>query len=85
MRTTWRVTSRLEPTRPGTLARRHPSAVGKWVGAVGVSGFLVAGVVTATVGALIFLRGRALARTAAAREWPQRPGQPGSVVPHSLD
>jgi hypothetical protein len=51
----------------------------------GAVGFLVAGVVTGTVGALIFLRGRALARTAAAREWPQRPGQPGSVVPHSLD
>ena len=49
MPTTSRVTPRLEPTRAGTLARRHPSAVGKWVGAVGVSGFLVAGVVTGLV------------------------------------
>jgi hypothetical protein len=49
MRTTLRVTPRLEPTRPGKLARPHSSAVGKWVGAVGVSGFLVAGVVTGLV------------------------------------
>ena len=45
MPTALRVTPRPKPTRAGTLTPRHPSFVGKWVGAVGVSGFLVAGVV----------------------------------------
>ena len=49
LRTTLRVTPRPEPMSAGTLVRRHPSAVGKWVGAVGVSGFLVTGVVTGLV------------------------------------
>ena len=49
MPTTSRVTPRPEPTRDGTLARRHPSAVGGWVGAVGVSTFLVIGVVAGLV------------------------------------
>jgi hypothetical protein len=51
----------------------------------GAVGFLVAGVITATVGVFVFLRSRAMARATAVREWPDRPGTPGSVVPRSVD
>jgi hypothetical protein len=51
----------------------------------GAIGFLVAGVVAATVAVFLGLRGRGMARATAIRDWPERPGQPGSVVPHSVD
>jgi hypothetical protein len=51
----------------------------------GAIAFLVAGIITATVGVVVLLRGRAMAKTTAAEEWPERPGQPGSVVPRSIE
>jgi hypothetical protein len=51
----------------------------------GAVAFLVAGIITATVGIVILLRGRSMAKTTAARESPGRPGQPGSVVPRSVE
>jgi len=65
LRTASRVTPRPEPTRAGSLVRRHPSAVGRWVGAVGVSGFLVAGVVTGLVTPAYDLRREAVSGLAA--------------------
>ena len=47
MPTTSRITPRPEPTR--APAPRHPSTAGNWVGVVGVSGFLVTGVVAGLV------------------------------------
>jgi MFS family permease len=51
----------------------------------GAIGFLVAGVITTAVGVVVLLRSRATNRTAATREWPDRPGQPGSVMPRSIE
>jgi Major Facilitator Superfamily len=51
----------------------------------GAVAFLVAGVVTGTVGILVLLRNRTMARATARREWPERPGQAGSVVPRNID
>jgi hypothetical protein len=65
MRTTLRVTHRLDSTRPGTLARPHPSAAGQWVAAVGVSGFLVTGVVTGLVTPAYDLRREAISALSA--------------------
>ena len=65
MPTTLRVTPRLKPTRAGTLTRRPPSAVGKWVAAVGVSGFLVAGVVMGLVAPAYDIRREAVSGLAA--------------------
>jgi MFS family permease len=48
----------------------------------GAIGFLVAGVVTTTVAAVVFLRNRATSRATALREWPERPGQ---ISPRSVD
>jgi hypothetical protein len=45
MPATSRVAPRSEPTRVGTPAPRHPSTTWMWVGAAGVSGFLVTGMV----------------------------------------
>jgi MFS family permease len=51
----------------------------------GAIGFLVAGVITGGVGAVIMLRNRTMTRATAAREWRDRPGSPGNVVPRSID
>jgi hypothetical membrane protein len=65
MPSTSRDTPRLTPTRAGTPTHRHPSAVGRWVGAVGVSGFLVTGVVTGLVSPAYDLRREAVSALAA--------------------
>jgi MFS family permease len=51
----------------------------------GAIGFLVAGLITGAVGVLVLLRTRAMTRATAPREWQDRPGQPGSVMPQSRD
>jgi hypothetical protein len=51
----------------------------------GTVAFLVAGAITAAAAAYVFVRGRAMARTTARQEWPERPGAGGSVVPRSVD
>ena len=51
----------------------------------GAIGFLVAGVITATVGVFVLLRSRTMARATARRDWPERPGPPGSVDPRGRD
>src|SRR6187551_10589 len=65
MSTTSRVTPRSELTRAGTLARRHPSTAGKWVGIVGVSGFLITGVVVGLVTTAYDVRREAVSGLAA--------------------
>jgi hypothetical protein len=51
----------------------------------GTIGFLVAGLITAAVGVVIVLRHRAMTRATASREWRDRPGPTGSVMPRSID
>jgi MFS family permease len=51
----------------------------------GAIGFLVAGVITTAVGIVIFLRNRAMTRTTAGRDRPDRPGQPSTVVHRTTD
>jgi MFS family permease len=51
----------------------------------GMVGFLVAGIITLTVGIVAALRNRAMTRATAARQWRDDPGQPGSVVPRRFD
>jgi MFS family permease len=51
----------------------------------GAVAFLVAGVITVTVGVLVLLRSRTMARDTALRDWPERPGPPGSVASRSVD
>jgi hypothetical protein len=88
----------VETLRSSAFARSETFLQLAWVigAAVGVAlpssdsgdggvAFLVAGVVTATAGLVIFLRSRTMARATAIRQWPERPGPPGSVVQRSLD
>ncbi|MDT4914745.1 MAG: hypothetical protein QOC66_3873 [Pseudonocardiales bacterium] len=51
----------------------------------GALAFVIAGVIVLAVGVLVFLRQRVTSRATAAREWPDRPGQPGSVMHRSTD
>jgi hypothetical protein len=51
----------------------------------GAVAFLVAGVITVTVGVLVLLRSRTMARDTGLRDWPERPGPPGSVASRSVD
>jgi MFS family permease len=48
----------------------------------GAVAFVVAGVITASVGLLVFLRSRVTRRADAVRDWPHHPGD---VVPHRAD
>ncbi len=51
----------------------------------GALAFVVAGVITLAVGVVVLLRFRVMSRATAAREWPDRPGHPDSVMHRSTD
>jgi MFS family permease len=84
----------VETLRSSAFARSETFLQLAWVigAAVGVAlpsahgdgpiGFIVAGVVTCVVAAIVFLRNRAISRDAALHQWANRPGQPH---PRSVD
>ena len=88
----------IETLRSSAFARSETFLQLSWVvgAAIGVGlpsssngnaaiAFVVAGVITAFVGVIVFLRNRAMTRATAHREWSDRPGASGSVVPRSID
>jgi MFS family permease len=84
----------VETLRSSAFARSETFLQLAWVigAAVGVAlpsahgdgpiGFIVAGIVTCVVAAIVFLRNRAISRDAALHQWATRPGQPH---PRSVD